>query len=122
MPYVPSPLLLEGLLHVVNELGVYHCLDPATGKFLLTKRAFGPVYSSPVAVGDRLYFFEDSGRCTVIKSGPDFDVLATNELGEEVFSTPAIADGCLIVRSVKHLVRIGSSPRDKSAARTEQTR
>ncbi|MGE0758610.1 MAG: PQQ-binding-like beta-propeller repeat protein [Pirellulaceae bacterium] len=108
MPYVPTPLLYGDLLHIVNDLGIYTCLEPATGKTLFSKRAFGPMYSSPIAVEERIYFFEDTGRCTVVRNGRDLDVLATNELGAEVYTTPAVADGCLIVRTVSHVVRIGT--------------
>jgi outer membrane protein assembly factor BamB len=109
MPYVPTPLLVGDYLHVLSDNGIYTCLDPQTGLSFTTGRKTGPVYSSPVAAGDRIYFFEDSGECTVIKNGKSFDVLARNELGESVYSTPAIAHQSLFVRTEGHLVRIGEA-------------
>jgi outer membrane protein assembly factor BamB len=109
MPYVPSPLLVGDYLHVVNDAGIYTCLNPLTGKPHSTGRKLGSVYSSPVAVGERIYFFEDSGACTVIQNGPRFEVLARNELGEEVYTTPAISHDSLFIRTVSRLIRIGVS-------------
>jgi len=106
MPYVPSPLLLGDYLHVISDAGIYTCLDPRTGSTLHTGRKLGPVFSSPVAVAGRIYFFEDSGRCTVIENGPNFEIIATSELGETLQTTPAIAGGSLFVRTETHLVRI----------------
>jgi len=38
-----------------------------------------------------------------IDDGPKFEVLATNELHEEVFATPASVGGDFLVRTEKHL-------------------
>ncbi len=106
MPYVPSPLLVGDFLHIVNDAGIYTCLDPVSGKTLQTGRKLGSVYSSPVSIAGRVYFFEDSGRCTVIENSAAFKVLATNELSEEVMTTPALADGRIFVRTDRHLLCI----------------
>jgi outer membrane protein assembly factor BamB len=108
MPYVPTPLLLGDYLHIINDQGIYTCLEPRTGRLLFTSRRFGPVYSSPVAVGDRIYQFEDSGACTVIANEPNFRELARNELGEPVQTTPAVSQGQLFVRGESHLFCIGN--------------
>ncbi len=107
MPYVPSPLLTGDFLHVISDAGVYTCLEPQTGAVLHTARKLGSVNSSPVAAAGQVYFFEDSGRCTVIKNGATFNVTAVNEIGEAVYATPAISAGSLFVRTEAHLVRIG---------------
>lgn len=107
MPYVPSPVLVGDYLHIINDQGIYTCLEPLSGKTLTSGRKLGKVYSSPIAVGDRIYLFEDSGACTVIAAGPDFQELARNELGELVQSTPAVSDGQLFVRGEAHLFCVG---------------
>jgi outer membrane protein assembly factor BamB len=106
MPYVPTPLLLGDYLHVISDTGIYTCLDPRTGSTQSTGRKLGPVFSSPVAVAGRIYFFEDSGKCTIIENGPDFHVIAESEVGETVQTTPAISGGSLFVRTETHLIRI----------------
>lgn len=107
MPYVPSPLLVGDYLHVVNDLGVYTCIEPVSGKVLHTARAVGSTYSSPIAVANRIYMFEDTGRCTILENRPGFHVLAKNVLGEEMYTTPAVSDGRLFVRTNTALLCIG---------------
>jgi outer membrane protein assembly factor BamB len=109
MPYVPSPLLFNGRLHIINDLGVYSCVEPVSGKVLHTARALGSTYSSPVAAADRIYLFEDTGRCTVLADGADFQVLARNDLNEEVYTTPAISGGQLLIRTTQSLVCIANA-------------
>jgi outer membrane protein assembly factor BamB len=107
MPYVPSPLLVGDYLHIVNDLGVYSCLEPVTGKVLHTARALGSTYSSPIAAAGRIYMFEDTGRCTVFENRPGFHVIARNDLHEEVYTTPAVSNGQIFVRTVQALYCIG---------------
>jgi len=109
MPYVPSPLLAGEYLHVISDDGIYSCLDPKTGDVRHTGRKLGPVSSSPVTAAGKIYFFEDSGKCTVIENGAAFGEIASNEIGEAVYATPAISSGSLFVRTERHLVRIGRS-------------
>jgi outer membrane protein assembly factor BamB len=111
MPYVPSPVLAGDFLHVISDDGVYTCLDPTTGAVQYNGRKLGPVSSSPVVAAGRVYFFEDSGRCTVVENGAAFEVVAMNEIGEAVYTTPAFAAGSLFVRTESNLVRIGRSAR-----------
>ena len=109
MPYVPSPLLFNGRLHIINDLGVYSCVEPVSGKVLHTARALGSTYSSPVTAAGRIYLFEDTGRCTVLADGANFQVLARNDLNEEVYTTPAISGGQLFIRTTQSLVCIATA-------------
>jgi len=106
MPYVPSPVLVGDYLHIINDLGVYTCIEPVTGKVLHTARALGSTYSSPIAVGDRIYMFEDTGKCTIFENRPGIHVLAKNSLDEEMYTTPAISNGQLFVRTTTALLCI----------------
>lgn len=109
MPYVPTPLLSRDYLHIIDDMGIYTCLNPLTGKSLKTIRKGGNTYSSPVGTKDRIYLFDDTGLCTVIANGPNFEVLAKNSIEELVQSTPAIADNSLYVRSERYLWKISET-------------
>jgi hypothetical protein len=108
MPYVPSPLLLGDFLHVVSDEGIYTCFDPWSGNVHVRKRLSKHVSSSIVAGADRIYVSDDLGTTYVLRNGGAGEVLAKNSIGEELYSTPAIAHQCLFVRGVKHLFCIGS--------------
>src|SRR6056297_669765 len=109
MPYVPSPLLAGNYLHIINDQGIYSCLEPVSGEVLHTARASGSTYCSPIAVGNRIYMFEDSGKCIILENRPGFHVLARNSLDEEMYSTPAVSNGQLFVRTIKALICIAEA-------------
>ncbi len=108
MPYVSTPLLLDKYLHIVNDVGIYSCVEPVSGDVLKTLRKGGNTYSSPVGIGDKVYLFDDSGLCTVIRNNADFEVIAKSALDELVQTSPAISDGAIYVRGERHVWKIGS--------------
>jgi hypothetical protein len=61
-----------------------------------------------VAAYGRLYFANDDGEVHVVKAGPEYELLGTNAVGELLMATPALADGMIIVRGVRHLFAFGS--------------
>jgi hypothetical protein len=44
----------------------------------------------------------------VVEAGPQFRVLATNDLKEKVYASPAVANGRLYVRTWDHLYCFGA--------------
>ena len=56
-------------------------------------------YSSPVAADDKVFMVSASGKVTVLKAGGQWEILAVNDLDEEVWATPAIASGTVFVRT-----------------------
>ena len=102
VPQVSSPLLYEGLLYTVKDGGILTALDAATGAVRKQARlqgALGNYYSSPIVADGRLYIAAETGKMAVVKPGPDWEVLAVNDLGEPCYATPAPADGDLYVRT-----------------------
>lgn len=57
------------------------------------------VYASPVAADGKIYIGDMDGRMIVLESGPEWRVLASNDLGEEIWASPAIVEGHLYVRT-----------------------
>ena len=109
IPEVPSPLLYENRLYLVRNGGIVTCLDAQSGKLIYRARvgAGGPYYSSPIAVGSKIYVASGEGTIVVLSAGDNLNVLARNSLGEEIFSTPAVAAGTLYVRTVRQLYAFG---------------
>ncbi|WP_063607886.1 outer membrane protein assembly factor BamB family protein [Zavarzinella formosa] len=75
-----TPLAHQGVAYFVNEVGVISGHDLQTGKSLFSERTAGPCWASPIAAGDRVYFFGKNGTTTVLKAGKSFEVIATNKL------------------------------------------
>ena len=106
LPYVPTPLFLDGRLFLVRNGGLASCLDAATGRpFYQDERlgALGDYYASPVGADGKVLVVSHSGTAVVIRSGETLDVLARNAVGDEVLATPAIVDDTLYLRTQSSL-------------------
>ena len=111
-PYVPSPLLYEGLLYYnQSNQSILTCLDSKTGEV-----AFGPervgelsnIYASPVGAGGRVYLTGRNGTTLVLERGRKYKVNALNKLDERFDASPALAGNHLFLRGAKHLYCIES--------------
>ena len=72
------------------------------------RAATGIVDSSLVLADGKLYITNESGVTTVLAAGPEFKVLATNELdGSYTLSSLAVSDKQLFLRTSTHLYCIG---------------
>jgi outer membrane protein assembly factor BamB len=104
-----SPLVHQGLVYFVNKVGVAFCLDLKTGEELWRERLGGEVWASPLAAGDRIYFFGVDGKTHVLRAGAKFEQLAVNTLSEveRVYGVAAV-DGALFLRSGRKLIKLSS--------------
>lgn len=112
VPQVPSTLLYQGTLFMVNDSGILISFDPATGNVIKQGRLKGAIdkyFASPVGADGKVYLISQDGTVSVVKATGEWDVLAVNALGDEVFATPAIADGKLYVRTKSALYCFGNS-------------
>jgi len=102
IPYIPTPLLYQSVCYMVKTGGIITSLDPTTGRILKVGRspgALGEYYASPVAADGKVFLANTEGKMTVLKAGAEWEVLAVNEIGDEVYATPALSDGRLYVRT-----------------------
>jgi len=75
-----SPLAHRGNAYFVNKQGVIYCLDLVNGKEKYAKRTAGSVWATPIASGERMYFFGKNGITTIVKAGDAFLKIAENDL------------------------------------------
>jgi outer membrane protein assembly factor BamB len=95
-------LLYRGVIYQITENGMLTTLDPATGKLHKQGRlrsAADKYFASPVAADGKVFFVGFSGAVTIMKAGPDHEILSVNPLEDECYATPAIADGRLYIRT-----------------------
>lgn len=102
LPNVPSPLYYQDVLYLMKEGGILTTLDPADGAVLKQGRlqgAISPYFSSPVGADGKVYVASESGNVVVVKAGREWDVLKVNDLDDQIYATPAIADGKIYLRT-----------------------
>jgi outer membrane protein assembly factor BamB len=107
--YMPTPLVKGERVYQCSEKGFASCLNLATGKVIWQERVPGAYSASPVCVGDHIYCVNDDGDVIVLAAADKFRMEARNKLGEGTESTPAIANGCLYLRTSGHLIAVGGS-------------
>ena len=110
VPQVPSTLLYRGVLYMINDSGILLSFDPVTGNVLKQGRLHGAIdkyFSSPVGADDKVYLIGQGGQVSVVKAVGDWEVLAVNELDDECYATPAIADGRIYIRTRSALYAFG---------------
>jgi outer membrane protein assembly factor BamB len=108
-PYITSPLVYRGYLYVVSANGVLTVFDAATGERIYQRRIgeIGGAYSaSPIAADGRIYLTSEDGDIFVVKAGPEYELLATNPMGEVCLATPAISEGQMFIRTTGHLLAV----------------
>ena len=102
LPYVPSPVLYRDVVYSVRSGGIITAIDLETGLLLKEGRApgaLGDYFASPVAADGMIYLANAEGKVTVIKAGPQWEVLAVNDLGDSISASPTIADGAIFIRT-----------------------
>jgi outer membrane protein assembly factor BamB len=110
VPQLPSPLLYRGVLYMVNDNGIITTLNPDTGAMIKQGRltgAPGAHFASPIAADGHIFFSSEAGAVVVVAPGGDIVPLVINDLGEEIYATPAIADGRIYVRTTAALYAFG---------------
>ncbi|MCA1585132.1 MAG: hypothetical protein LC791_10315, partial [Acidobacteria bacterium] len=106
-PYVPSPLLYQGILYLLKtNNGLLSAFDAKTGTpyYNLQRLEKAPnVFASPVAAAGRIYIPGRDGTTVVLKHGPRFEVLAENTLDEGFDASPALVDEEIYLGGSRHL-------------------
>lgn len=105
--FVPTPAVYQGRILLVRDRGEVECLEPATGKTVWRgefPKGRANFYSSPLVAGDKLFAPREDGVVFVARIAADqFQLLATNEMGEPVIASPVPAADKLLLRGEQHL-------------------
>jgi outer membrane protein assembly factor BamB len=108
-PYMPTPLVYGDHLYTLTNNGVLAAYVARTGERVYQERVAGKGGSfsaSPVAADGKLYLASEDGDVFVVTATARPELVSTNPMGEVLMATPAISDGLLIVRGLKHLFAI----------------
>jgi outer membrane protein assembly factor BamB len=107
-PYVPSPLLYDGVLYFLKgNTAILSAYDAKTGTpHYQASRLDGltaQVFASPVGAAGRIYVVGQDGAAVVLKHGPALQILATNKLDDRFDASPALVEKELYLRGYKNL-------------------
>jgi outer membrane protein assembly factor BamB len=104
---VSSPVAADGLLFMPSSYGTVTCFDAKTGERLWLHEHEEGFYSSPVLVGEHVYLMDMDGLMLIFKADREFQLVASNSLGERAMTIPAFMPGRIYIRGERHLYCIG---------------
>lgn len=106
-----SPTIAGGYVYRSHNPGVLRCFALATGEQVFAERLPSGVNTSasPVVTADGRLYFAGGGKSVVLSVGPKFELLATNDLGDDAAASPAVAHGRLYLKGSRYLYCIGKT-------------
>jgi outer membrane protein assembly factor BamB len=107
-PDVPCPLVADGFVYLVGEWGDFTCIDAKTGKTQYEQKFKRFRHrASPVFADGMVFATARDGTTYVVKAGPNYELLATNKVSDEVTASLVVLDGRLYLRGFKNLYAFG---------------
>ncbi len=107
---VPTPAAVDGRVYLLADKGEVTCYDIKTGEPIWSgqpEKNRGGFSASPIVVDGKVYITREDGKTFVLSQGPEFKVLAANELDGFVVATPVFTDSHILIRTDSHLYCIG---------------
>lgn len=101
-----TPVVVEGLLYTVDSRGLLSCLDAVTGETVWSEKLKGKYNSSPVFADGYIYLGSTSGNTLVFKAGRTLEMVSENPLDGEIWATPALTGGAILMRTSSFLYKI----------------
>jgi outer membrane protein assembly factor BamB len=105
---IGSAVIAGKHIYIHNDPGVAECLELETGKVVWQQRLEGSgdsvtSWSSMVLADGRLYVVNHGGDTFVLRASPEFELIATNSLGERTLASHALTDGDIFIRTYNAL-------------------
>jgi outer membrane protein assembly factor BamB len=101
-----TPVVVDGLLYTVDTRGTMHCLEASSGETVWSKKMKAKFHSSPIFADGLIYFSSERGSTYVLRAGREMDFVAQNSLEGEIWATPAVTGGAIVMRTSEFLYKI----------------
>ena len=109
---IASPVFCAGYLYLFERRsGILHCVNAETGAKAYRERIPGAraFWASPWTCNNRVFCLDEGGTTHILASGPSLRVLGKNVIEEQSWSSPAVANGALFLRTIDHLYCIAEN-------------
>jgi outer membrane protein assembly factor BamB len=101
-----TPVVVDGKLYTVDSKGVFYQLRASDGEIGWSEQLKGKFHSSPLYADGHIYISSTRGETMVYAAGAKPELLSKNTLEGEIWTTPALSGGAIIMRTSKFLYRI----------------
>ena len=103
---ISTGAIYNGILFYSDFSGFLHALDVKTGKPFWTHDMFAAIWGSPMVIDGKVYLGDEDGDVTVLNADKTLKVIAENNMGSSVYSTPVPANGTLFIVNRNQLFAI----------------
>lgn len=98
----------DDILYIADFSGVFHCLNAKTGQGYWNYDMFSQAWGSPLIVDGKVYVGNEVGAVLVFEHSAEMNLLAENDMGNSVLSTPIAANNVLYITNKNTLFAIGN--------------
>jgi outer membrane protein assembly factor BamB len=107
---ISSPVVHDKLMFRLVSPSQFKCWELETGKLVYNEKIpkATTLWGSPVVDPSGKIFLATAGKSYVIQAGREYKLLATNDLGDEGHTSPAVAGGKMFLLGWKNLYCIGT--------------
>jgi outer membrane protein assembly factor BamB len=103
---ISTGALFNGILFYSDFSGFLHAVDAKSGKQVWKHDMFAAIWGSPMVIDGKVYLGDEDGDVTVLNADRTLKVVAENNMGSSVYSTPVPANGTLFVVNRNQLVAL----------------
>jgi outer membrane protein assembly factor BamB len=103
---VASCAVKDGLCYAVDLSGYLNCLDAKTGELQWKYDTRSAAWGSPYVVDGKVYLGIEDGEVLVLEHGRKQKLIAKNDMGNSMYTTPVAANGVLFINSRNMLFAI----------------
>lgn len=109
MPDICSPVAAGEFVWTLTTQGLLGCYLIKDGTEVYAQQIEGNFQASPTLVGDTVYLLAQDGTMFISNTGPEYQEIKRNELGEKCYASPAFGPGRIYIRAKEYLYAIGSA-------------
>ena len=99
--------IADGLIYIADLSGFLYCLDQKTGEHIWTYDTFAAVWGSAFVADGKVYIGDEDGDIAVLAAGREKKLIAQNNMGGAVYTTPIAKDGVIYIATRSNLFAIG---------------
>jgi outer membrane protein assembly factor BamB len=106
---ISTGALFNGILFYSDFSGFLHALDAKTGKPFWKHDMFAAIWGSPIVIDGKVYLGDEDGDVAVLAADRTMKLVAENNMGSSVYSTPVPANGALFIVNRNQLFALAES-------------
>jgi len=105
---IGSPIIVGDHVYRLVSGSVLKCWNAKTGEAVYSERLpVSSTWASPIVDANGNLYFATAGKSAVVQAGPQFKLLATNDLGDGNHASPAVSGGRMFLVGLKQLWCVG---------------